>query len=61
MRTRVGLGFFIGPFIVRHVAAQQSLDLVAYATADPCFTVRVRVRVFSSDRLQCATCQHNNR
>ncbi len=52
MRTHVGLGlgFFIRPFIVRHVAAQQSLDLVAYATADPCFTVRVRVRVFSSDR-----------
>ncbi len=33
----LGLGFFIGPFIVRHVAAQQPLDLVAYATADPCF------------------------
>jgi hypothetical protein len=43
----LGLGFFIRPFIVHYVAAQQPLDLVAYAIADPCF----RVRVFSSDRL----------
>ncbi len=36
---RVGLGFFIRPFIVRHMAAQQPLDLVANATAGPCFRV----------------------
>jgi hypothetical protein len=46
MRTRVGLGFFIKPFIVRHVIAEQPLDLVAYATTDPCFMVKVRVGVF---------------
>jgi hypothetical protein len=33
---RLGLGFFIRPFIVRHMAAQQLLDLVANATASPC-------------------------
>ncbi len=33
---RLGLGFFIRPFIVRHMAAQQLLDLVANATAGPC-------------------------
>ncbi len=43
---RLGLGFFIGSFIVRHVATQQLLDLVANATAGPCFRVRIRVRVF---------------
>jgi hypothetical protein len=41
----LGLGFFIRPFIVRHMAAQQLLDLIANATAGPCFRVRVRVRV----------------
>jgi C4-dicarboxylate-specific signal transduction histidine kinase len=39
----LGLGLFIVPFIVRHMAAQQMLDLVANATAGPCFKVRVRV------------------
>jgi hypothetical protein len=39
----LGLGFFIRPFIMRHMAAQQLLDLVANATAGPCFRVRVRV------------------
>jgi hypothetical protein len=42
----LGLGFFIAPFIVRHMAAQQLLDLVANATAGPCFKVRVRDRAF---------------
>jgi hypothetical protein len=28
------------------VATQQMLDLVAYATVNPCFRNRVRVRVF---------------
>ncbi len=46
----LGLGFFIRPVIVRHVAAQQALDLVAYATTDLCFRVTFkvtfRVRVF---------------
>jgi hypothetical protein len=42
----LGLGFFIRPFIVHHMAAQQLLDLVANAIAGPCFRVRVRVRVF---------------
>jgi len=42
----LGIGLFIGPFIVRHMAAQQLLDLVANATAGPYFRVRVRVRVF---------------
>jgi hypothetical protein len=41
----LGLGFFIRPFIVRHMAAQQLLDLVTNATTGPCFRVRVRVRV----------------
>jgi len=41
----LGLGFFIRPFIVRHMAAQQLLYLVANATAGPCFRVKVRVRV----------------
>jgi len=41
-RLGLGLGFFIVPFIVRHMAAQQLLDLVANATASPCFRVRVR-------------------
>ncbi len=31
---------------MRHLAAQQPLDLLAYAIVDPCFRVRVRVRVF---------------
>jgi hypothetical protein len=39
----LGLGFFIAPFIVHHMVAQQLLDLVANATASPCFRVRVRV------------------
>jgi hypothetical protein len=43
---RLGLRFFIRPFIMRHMAAQQLLDLVANATVGPCFRVRVRVRVF---------------
>jgi len=43
---RLGLGFFIVPFIVRHMATQQLLDLVVNATACPCFRVMVRVRVF---------------
>jgi hypothetical protein len=42
----LGLGFFIKPFIVRHMAAQQLLDLVTNATTGPCLKVRVRVRVF---------------
>jgi len=41
---RLGLGFFIRLFIVRHVAAQQSLDLVAYATADPFFGLGFFIR-----------------
>ncbi len=41
----LGLRFFIVPFIVNHMATQQLLHLVANATAGPCFTVRVRVRV----------------
>ncbi len=41
----LGLGFFIIPFIVCHMAAQQLLDLVTNATVGPCFMVRVRVRV----------------
>jgi hypothetical protein len=45
-RLGLGLGFFIVPFIVRHMAAQQLLDLVANATVGPCFKVRVRVRAF---------------
>jgi hypothetical protein len=45
-RLGLGLGFFIVPFIMRHMAAQQLLDLVANATTGPCFRVRVRVRVF---------------
>jgi len=40
------LGFFIVPFIVHHMAAQQLLALVANAIVGPCFRVRVRVRVF---------------
>jgi len=39
----LGLGFFIRPFIVHHMAAQQLLDLVANATVGPCLRVRVRV------------------
>jgi hypothetical protein len=39
----LGLGLFIVPFIVHHMAAQQLLDLIANATAGPCFRVRVRV------------------
>ncbi len=31
---------------MRHMAAQQLLDLVANATAGPCFRVRVKVKVF---------------
>ncbi len=42
----LGLGLFIILFIVRHMAAQQLLDLVANVTVGPCFRVRVRVRVF---------------
>jgi len=42
----LGLGLFIVPFIVHHMAAQQLLDLVANANVGPCFRVRVRVRVF---------------
>jgi hypothetical protein len=40
---RLGIGFFIKPFIVRHMAAQQLLDLVANAIAGPCFRVKVKV------------------
>jgi len=43
---RIGLGFFIRPFIVRHMAAQQLLNLVANANVGPCLRIRVRVRVF---------------
>jgi hypothetical protein len=43
---RLGLGFFIRPFIVRHMAAQQLLDLVANATASPCLRVRVFIVPF---------------
>jgi hypothetical protein len=39
----LGLGFFIVPFIVPHMAAQQLLDLDVNAIAGPCFRVRVRV------------------
>ncbi len=39
----LGLGLFIILFIVRHMVAQQLLDLVANATTGPCFRVRVRV------------------
>jgi hypothetical protein len=42
----LGLGFFIKPFIVRHMAAQQLLDLVANATVGPCFRVRVFIIPF---------------
>jgi hypothetical protein len=42
LRLGLGLGNFIVPFIVHHMAAQQLLDLVANATASPCFRVRVR-------------------
>jgi hypothetical protein len=42
----LGLGFFIVSFIVRHMVAQQLLDLVANATVSPCFRVKVKVRVF---------------
>jgi hypothetical protein len=42
----LGLGFFIVLLIVRHMAAQQLLDLVTNATAGPCFKVRVKVKVF---------------
>jgi len=49
----LGLGFFIRPFIVRHMGAQQLLDLVANATAGPCFRVRVRVRVFIRSFIVC--------
>jgi hypothetical protein len=41
-RLGLGLGFFIVPFIVRHIVAQQLLDLVANANVGPCFRVRVR-------------------
>jgi hypothetical protein len=37
----LGIGLFIVPFIMRHMVAQQLLDLVANATAGPCFRVRV--------------------
>ncbi len=50
-RLRLGLVFFIIPFIVRHMAAQQLLDLVANAIVGPC--LRVRVRVFHRT---CKTC-----
>jgi len=39
----LGLGFFIRPFIVRHLVAQQLLDLVANVTVGPCLKVRVKV------------------
>jgi len=39
----LGLGLFFVPFIVRHMAAQQLLYLVANAIVGPCFRVRVRV------------------
>jgi len=42
----LGLGFFIKLCIVRHMATQQQLDLVANATTCPCFKVTIRVRVF---------------
>ncbi len=42
----LGLGLFIVPFIVRHMVAQQLLDLVANAIAGPSFRVKVKVRVF---------------
>ncbi len=45
-RLGLGLGFFIRLFIVRHMAAQQLLDLVVNTIAGPCLRVRVRVRVF---------------
>ncbi len=43
---QLGLGFFIRPFIVRHMAAQQLLDLVANATSGPCFRVELGLRFF---------------
>ncbi len=42
-RLGLGLGFFIAPFIVCHMVAQQLLDLVANANANPCLRVRVKV------------------
>ncbi len=42
----LGLRLFIVMFIVRHMVAQQLLNLVANATVGPCFRVTVRVRVF---------------
>jgi hypothetical protein len=42
----LGLGFFIGPFIVRHMAAQQLLDLVANAAAGLCLRIRVFIVLF---------------
>ncbi len=42
----LGLVFFIIPFIMCHMAAQQLLDLVTNVTVGPCFRVRVKVRVF---------------
>jgi len=43
---RLGLGFFIRSFIMRHMAAQQLLDLVANATSGPCFRVELGLRFF---------------
>ncbi len=47
-RLQLGLGFFIISFIVRHMAAQQLLDLVANAIVGPCFRVRVFHRIVYS-------------
>jgi len=42
----LGLGFFIKPFIVRHMVAQKLLDLVTNAIVGPCFRVRVFIIPF---------------
>jgi hypothetical protein len=41
------LGFFIIPFIVCHMVAQQLLDLVTNAIAGPCFSFKVKVCHYS--------------
>jgi hypothetical protein len=42
----LGLGFFIIPFIVRHMAAQQLLDLVANTTTRECLGLGLGLRFF---------------
>jgi hypothetical protein len=42
----LGLGFFIIPFIVHHMAAQQLLDLVANTTTGECLGLGLGLRFF---------------